>query len=450
MKDPLLKLLPKNRKDTYTYCLIAVAFLPLIYLMFGRIISYLTLNIILLLIFCVIFIMKITHMVIYKEKTDKFHSLAVIFMIAMFVWIFISSFFAFNKEVTWLGVNDGWHCEDSVWQYMFYFAVAIIALNMKRENIKYIMSVFITVACIVIVIQFQKGDYNYGFINRNHTGYYLCMTSMLAAGMFMFSKKWLSTCLLFIAIGLHFASLTLNGSFGPVIGLLAYFLIGVIYLIIHKRHLIVKFNIVFLSFVMIFAIFDYVPKVKDLKTEPETTIEKVVGLSVVVLNKLGIISQESYENIELAPGSDGYSRWRMWGRSLENIKEMPLFGTGVGGWKLYNPDMPNPKPHNEFLQYAATAGIPTLLAYLALILYIFIKYRKTHKDSTKICFIVMGALFVYLVQSIFGNVMPFTAPLFFILIGIVIKELDFKENDLPVDEKQNEHIEDLIENEKNS
>ena len=41
----------------------------------------------------------------------------------------------------------------------------------------------------------------------------------------------------------------------------------------------------------------------------------------------------------------------------------------------------------------------------------------------------MGALFVYLVQSVFGNVMPFTAPLFFILIGIVIKELDFKEND---------------------
>ena len=66
----------------------------------------------------------------------------------------------------------------------------MLAIKMKRENLKYIMSTFIAVACVVIIIQFQKGDYNYGFINRNHTGYYLCMTSMLAAGMFMFSKKW--------------------------------------------------------------------------------------------------------------------------------------------------------------------------------------------------------------------------------------------------------------------
>ena len=94
MKDALLKLLPQNRKDVNTYCLIAVALLPLIYIICEEFITYLTLNVLLLFVFCVIFILKITRMVIYKEKTDKFHSLAFIFLFAMFAWVFISSFFA--------------------------------------------------------------------------------------------------------------------------------------------------------------------------------------------------------------------------------------------------------------------------------------------------------------------------------------------------------------------
>ena len=76
------------------------------------------------------------------------------------------------------------------------------------------------------------------------------------------------------------------------------------------------------------------------------------------------------------------------------------------------------------MQYGATAGWVTLLAYLALIIYLFAKFRKNHKQGSNIAFVVLGALLVYLVQSIFGNVMPFTAPLFFILIGIAIKEVD--------------------------
>ena len=39
-------------------------------------------------------------------------------------------------------------------------------------------------------------------------------------------------------------------------------------------------------------------------------------------------------------------------------------------------------------------------------------------------FIVFGAILAYLVQSVFGNVLPFTAPLFFLMIGLAIKFTD--------------------------
>ena len=242
----------------------------------------------------------------------------------------------------------------------------------------------------------------------------------------MFSKNLVETISYFIVAIIHFVSLSLNGSFGPIVGFIAFFIFGLIYFIIHKRTVVKKFGIIFMSFISIFAIFDYVPKLKDLKEESSTTIEKLVGASIVALSKIGIIEEEDVKYDELAPGSGGYGRFYMWKRTVENIKEFPLFGTGVGSWKSYNPDMPNHKPHNEFLQYGATAGIPCLIAYLSLIIYMFVKFLRKHKHMSENAFIFFGALLVYLVQSFFGNVMPFTAPLFFVLIGLAIKEIDFK------------------------
>lgn len=223
---------------------------------------------------------------------------------------------------------------------------------------------------------------------------------------------------------MHFISLLLNGSFGPILGFIVFFVVGLIYVLIHRHELRVRFGALLLVFVSVVAVIDYVPQMKDYKTEEATVVSSLYGMGMTILNKVGIVSDETFSSADIAPGSDGYGRLKMWKRAVDNMIELPLFGTGVGSWRSYNPDMPNPKPHNDFLQYGSSSGIPALIFYLALIGYIFVDFRRKHKQVSDNNFIVMCAIFVYLVQSIFGNVMVMTAPVFYILLGIAINEQD--------------------------
>ena len=43
---------------------------------------------------------------------------------------------------------------------------------------------------------------------------------------------------------------------------------------------------------------------------------------------------------------------------------------------------------------------------------------------TNTAYLAFGALIVYLAQSMFGNIMPFTAPIFYIMLGLAIREID--------------------------
>ena len=424
MKAVLEKLLPKARKDIFSYYLIAIAFMPLIYLMLGRRHDYMSLNALFLILFAIILIFYVTYAIRTKNVRNLFQSPAFCLLFFMFLWIFVSAFFAYDKSAAWIGMFQGIHQEESVWQYVFYFSIAFSIVMMKKENLKYLLSVFLVVSTIVILLQFRILSFGYLFVHKNHTGYYLCMTVMIAAGMFLYSKDLVSKVLTFWVLLLHFVSLILNGSIGPIIGLIAFFVLAFIYFLIHKRIFLLKFVSIFLCFVSVVAIFDYVPKVRDLRDEEATTVEKIVGISMVALNKLGIISQEELENAAVAPGSNGYSRLMMWQRAYENMLEFPIFGLGSGCWLSYNDDMPNPKPHNEFLQYGITGGFPTMIAYLSLLGYLFINFRRKHKEMSSLAYISLGAILVYVVQSIFGNIMPFTAPLYYVLIGIAIKEVD--------------------------
>lgn len=436
MINLISKIAPKNKKDIYLYMLMLVAFLPIIYILLGGQINYMIMNVFCLIIFSIVFIFQLIKIIRTKNSKNYTKSTAFIILTLLFAWMFFSNFFAYDKTASWFGFIDGTHQEVSVWQYIFYYIVALCAMNLKKENLNYLLSFIITIACFIIVFQFIFNNFGLGFIHKNHTGYYLCITLMLAVGKFFFSKSRLETILSIIAIILHFISLILNGSMGPVIGIVAFFAIGLVYILIYKREIIFRFLSLFLCFLSIICIFDYVPKLKDFRDEQVTTFEKLVDIGIVALNKIGIIDDEKIAYEEIAPGSDGYDRLMMWERAIDNMKEFPLFGTGMG-WKSYNKDMPSMKPHNEFLQYGSMCGVPALIFYLALILYLFIKFRKIHKKQSNMSFVFISVLFVYLVQSIFGNVMPFVAPIFYLVIGLLIKEIDFEKVEADYNLKEN-------------
>ena len=117
-----------------------------------------------------------------------------------------------------------------------------------------------------------------------------------------------------------------------------------------------------------------------------------------------------------------------WGRSIDIIKEHPLLGVGPDClakyqtlYEKYEINLID-KSYNEYLYIAATRGIPSLIAYIAFIVYV-LKRSKTGTGSEArsgqdwymtAIFVSVGA---YLVQAFFSASSVTVAPLFWLLAG---------------------------------
>ena len=77
------------------------------------------------------------------------------------------------------------------------------------------------------------------------------------------------------------------------------------------------------------------------------------------------------------------------------------------------------KAHNEFLEYAASGGIFTVISYISvLILILFGLFKNIKDDKFKILFIVV---FTYIILSIFNISVIIVAPIVWILLGCALK-----------------------------
>jgi len=438
-------LLPKNKKDVYFWFLFALAMLPIIYICCFGALDYMSLNIVLFSSILGYFLYRLIGSLVLKKKITFKINLTFILLSTLFLLIFVSAIFSQNPKATWLGVVDGEHKDVSVFQYLFYYLIAVCAMNIDKNNLKHLFYSFLTVISIMMIIQFCKQDYSFGFVNKNHTGYYLSITVCLAIGLILHSKNIYEILILSIILLMHFVSLVLNNSLGPIIGLIAYFVFAFIYYLIHNKKIFTRLFFVILACVCVFSFFDFVPKVKNIKDEETPIATQLVDVGLVALNKINIISDARFRESMLkrggmTPGADGYDRFDMWEKSLDNMKEYPIFGVGVGAWKSYNSEFTARAPHNEFLELGACAGIPALLVYLTLLLTLFIMFRKKYKSQSFSSFIVFGAILSYLVQSVFGNILPFTAPLFYVMIGLAIKFISQKENLIENKQENDENL----------
>ncbi|HYP74227.1 MAG TPA: O-antigen ligase family protein [Microbacterium sp.] len=116
--------------------------------------------------------------------------------------------------------------------------------------------------------------------------------------------------------------------------------------------------------------------------------------------------------------SAGTGRWGLWVITIEQIAASPWFGHGIEGIADLLP-VGFGRPHNEYLQYAVFFGAPALVAYVAAIAAVFVRLvkRGSGVDAITVCAAVGAA--TYLVSACFGNTMYYTAPLLFLLLGVV-------------------------------
>ena len=138
------------------------------------------------------------------------------------------------------------------------------------------------------------------------------------------------------------------------------------------------------------------------------------------------------ESSEIVSGTNnvyaGNGRWGLWQFTLIYISEKPLFGFGCEGIteRLYElTKIPN--PHNELLTYAAYFGIPAAILYSAGVIIKMLRSLKSSdlfSASTAAAFAALG----YFVSSMFGVVMFYTTPLFFVMLGLSSANNDIANN----------------------
>jgi O-antigen ligase len=127
-------------------------------------------------------------------------------------------------------------------------------------------------------------------------------------------------------------------------------------------------------------------------------------------------------NNDIHAGLAGTGRWRRWTHTVQYIGERPFFGWGSEGiFDLLKEETGGSRPHNEYLQYAAFFGIPAALCYIAGVVSVFVKGIKKRAEIDIYTFAALVASFGYLVSALFGNTMSYTAPYFFIMLGLAVR-----------------------------
>jgi O-antigen ligase len=124
----------------------------------------------------------------------------------------------------------------------------------------------------------------------------------------------------------------------------------------------------------------------------------------------------------------GSGRWLLWKTGLKSATERPWFGFGpdcLGQHFIDQGVTYNDRPHNEFIYFAASLGIPALFFYvtgLAAHLRNFLRVWKRLDWHVIGLFCTVGA---YLISSLFGNTMFYTTPFFILFLGLSYSQLRY-------------------------
>lgn len=243
------------------------------------------------------------------------------------------------------------------------------------------------------------------FYNINHFAYYLCMAIMSSVALYMIKnnsdpqRKQFMLCFIVLV-----ASLVKNRSFGPYLAVVAGIFFILVSVILYNRNYIKDIVII----ISIFAITSLIMNI----------LYGVIGVEIIkLISGINDIIQET----ETA-GKAGSGRWEIWTHGLKFITEKPIFGYGPEnlGARYLAEGISHDRPHNEFIQIAASLGVPALIFYLLALLRNFSTLFINRKSLT-ITIITLNAIIVaYLVSSFFGNTMFYTSPFYFMLLGITM------------------------------
>ena len=297
--------------------------------------------------------------------------------------------------------------------FLFYFLSASVIKKKKQKALllyTYMTSSIAIAICMLIhscikpleAFHFATGPAAI-FHQFNHYGYFLLMNILISEVLFIKEEKIQLKIICMVSFILNNIVLVINDTFGCYLACFIALVFSVIVISICDK----KFCKT--SLVMI-AVFIIISLVMSIWYE---TIFTNISIFFKDINKIAENSEES--------SSAGTGRWTLWTHTVDYIKERPWFGFGIEGTNTRlaaDTKNINDRPHCEFLQYAVFYGIPAAAAYISGAFSVFLNGLK-HRSKLDIYTIAaLVAAFGYLVSSTFGNTMYYTAPHFFILLGL--------------------------------
>ncbi|MDD3306109.1 MAG: O-antigen ligase family protein [Acetobacterium sp.] len=329
---------------------------------------------------------------------------------------------------------------------IFMATTAIHSEQLKKRLVEMFVLVSLFLGIIVIlqslglpirsvVYQFNVNDtvafvpWTAIFHQINHYGYYLTLGILATAGLFVAETGKFRGVFWILVFSLLTGVLIKNNSFGAYLGVCA----GLVLLLgvsIRRKEGFRKALILITLFIVISIVANalmgtvrtnFTVLTGDLKNIVQT-ITAPVQSAEPAMNQVEDEAAKAKEKVQIQANKAGTGRWKIWSESVAIIKNYPLLGKGPDnlGELFRQKHLYGDRPHNEYLQVAATMGIPAMLLYLGALGCAFVAAAKALNKMKPTGIIALGAVTAYLASAMFGNTMYYTYPYFLIFLAILL------------------------------
>ena len=299
--------------------------------------------------------------------------------------------------------------------------VSLILMYMLSNTIYGLYQVGVLKNPIIQVFSYERNAA--GFLgNSNFFGSLSSLFYGIALGLFIKVKIGLKKYLLTLLLIMANLSVIINGSMSAIVAVIIInlvCLVQIIISIIKKREdrfvYLGSFIFGIVSFVLVFSI--YSTNHTTVKSDVNKMIDQ--AKSVVVDNNL----------------NDDYGSGRMyiWKNAIEKLKDVPITGYGIDNFghifdhKLIKSGRIITKAHNDYLQKALCEGIIASIVFITFLLMVF--FKGVFSKLSPIYYGLFLAFTGYSVQAFFNISFINVAPIYFIIIGLLISMLANKNKD---------------------
>ena len=328
-----------------------------------------------------------------------------------------------------------------------YYILFLSTRNITNRRYKRIIIAFILVLALVnflygflqvyypdfsLINVYGSWMYALGFVgNSNFFGTLMTIAYSLSFGLYLTCifdnshkgiKSYLFKIGLFILLCIFSFGLIISGCLSAYVAVFLIYvllIISIIYLLVKKRYsfAVKRLVLLIISFIVLFSSYKIFTLHNDVI---DTEIMEFFGQSE------SLTTGEVDDNF-------GTGRIYIWKNTLYKIKEHYLTGVGIDNFyfAFYPPLIDSvsgfvvDKAHNDYLQKMLCEGVVSGLVFIIFLLSIFFKKIRVFKDNgNNIMLPLFLAFTAYSIQAFFNISVTRVAPLYFIIMGLLVSKND--------------------------